>query len=303
MYGVEVVNMKKYINGKEVNYKTKSCGLNGTAGVELTDYYINMYVVLTRNCNVSCKFCTFCKNGVGFDILKFEEIIKEVTKEFKLGKVSFTGGEPTLNIEDLKSALQILKRYAPYVFTSVNTNGTNLRELEDILDLDNIALSRHSSLEEENRYLMGVSTKNILSDENILNFKEKEKLHLSCNLVKNYVDNSSKIIEYLEFAASMGIDDVGFVSLMPVNDFSKEHFVDFKSIDFSMYPKVINNKSYSKLESGLEVCRCNNYLYTSKLGGVVAFYSRYVVERDSPSDYLVYEDNKLKQGFNGTQII
>lgn len=295
--------MKKYINGQEVQYKQISCGLNGAQGVGITEPYINLYVVVTRDCNVRCKFCTFCEKGVTFDILKFKKGIDAISKEFKIGKVSFTGGEPTLNIPAIKEALSILKKKDKDIFTSVNTNGTNLKALEGLEDLDNIALSRHAILEEDNKFIMGVPNKNILKDKDILDFTEKGKLHLSCNLIKGYVDNASSVEDYLEFASKLGVDDVGFVSLMPVNKYAEDNFIDFKDIDFKGNLNIINNKVYLKEEQGVHVCRCNNYLYKAKKGNIIAFYSRYVVKRDAIIDYLVFEDGNFTQGFNGKVII
>ncbi len=73
------------------------------------------------------------------------------------------------------------KKIFPLVKTSVNTNGSRLKDLEGIDVLDNIALSRHHYDDEINNQIFGINT----ADTDILDsFKDKHKLHLSCNLIK-----------------------------------------------------------------------------------------------------------------------
>lgn len=293
----------KYLYGKEINYKTRTCGLNGEGPRDIEVPVMNLYVVLTRSCNVNCRFCTFHSGKSAFDIEKFKSCVNEISKQFYIGKVSFTGGEPTLNVESLKAAVDVLKQADKHIFTSVNTNGTNLECLKGIDNLDNIALSRHAIKDVDNEYLMGNPIVKIASRSDILSFQEKEKLHLSCNLTKGFIDSADKVVEYLEFASELGVDDVGFVSLMPVNEFARAKFIDFKDLKFNLGSRFINNKRYCKYESEQVVCRCNNYLYTARNARVVMMYSRYVIDSGSVTDYLVYEDNHLKQGFSGEVII
>lgn len=58
------------------------------------------------------------------------------------------------------------------------------------------------------------------------------KIHLTCNLIRGIVDSEKAVIAYLEKAKSLGVYDVGFVSLMKVNKFCEDNHVDFSDIVF-----------------------------------------------------------------------
>ena len=52
---------------------------------------------------------------------------------------------------------------------------------------------------------------------------------------KTTFNNESEIIKYLEFCNEIGVNDVGFVSLMEANNYCKSHFKDFNDFNFSGY--------------------------------------------------------------------
>ena len=133
-------------------------------------------------------------------------------------------------------------------------------------------------------------------------FKDKQKLHLSCNLIKGYIDNDKEIKNYLEKSAEIGVEDVGFVSLMPINNYCKEKSIDFSDIDFKYNNRFIVNQYFDRVKDGKCICKCRNYLYLAKNGHVVTVYSRYYVDNSCNDGAIVYMDNQLKQGFSGPVI-
>lgn len=289
---------------KDIVYKTHGCSLNGEPGTVFTKPRISMYVVVGRECNTACKFCTFRGTSYNFDYNKFEEIVQGILQGGVLGKVQFTGGEPSLYLDTVDKCSRIIRKYSPDTFISVNTNGTHLRELAGLGVVDNIALSRHAVSWEDNAIIMGVTVDKVATDEEIkaVAIEYPNLLHISCNLIKGYVCDAESLREYLEFASRLGIYDVGFVSLMPVNAYCKEHFVDFKDIDMDSIPCLIQNLEWSQKKGNCEVCRCRNYLYFAENQQIVALYSRFACEHKSVTSYVVYEDNHIKQGFNGSII-
>ena len=269
---------------------------------KLCNNQISLYIVLTRKCNAQCKFCEYNKGESNIDLNKLEDTLIKLSKQCTLSTIHFTGGEPTLEIDKLKSGLKTIKNIDPLIITSVNTNGIKLKDLEDIDELDNISLSRHAILDSDNEYIFGTSSVPSYSD--ILSFKNKDKLHLSCNLIKNYIDSESKVLNYLEFASKLSINDVGFVGLMPVNEFCKQHFTPVETLGIKESDKLIKNRYFRNIHdnSGKTVCMCNNYLYLSDNMHLVSMYYRCAIENNCIADYLVYDNNVLKQGFNGTTI-
>ena len=78
------------------------------------------------------------------------KIIIDKYIENGVSHITFTGGEPSLDIERLVKCLDYLKSVDSKIFTIINTNGSNLDKLKGIKSLDNIALSRHSMFDDEN---------------------------------------------------------------------------------------------------------------------------------------------------------
>ena len=269
---------------------------------KLCDNQISLYILLTRKCNAQCKFCEYNKGESNIDLNKLEETLIKLCKQCTLSTIHFTGGEPTLELDKLKSILKTIKNIDPLIITSVNTNGIKLHELEDMDELDNISLSRHAILDSDNEYIFGTSS--VPSCNDIYNFKNKDKLHLSCNLIKGYIDNQEKIIDYLEFASYIGVNDVGIVGLMPVNDFCKSNFISVDSLGIKESDRLVKNRYFRNIDdnSGKTVCMCNNYLYLADNMHLVSMYYRCAIENNCIADYLVYDNNVLKQGFNGATI-
>lgn len=293
--------MNILLNDKELEVKSVSCGLNGVAGYSYDNIAINVYVSLTKECNARCPFCTFRGIKEEFDFDKFRYSLKKILEVIPINKLSFTGGEPTLELETMIKCLEEVKRVSNDTFTIVNTNGTRLKDLECIDTLDNIAMSRHTISDKDNQEIFGGALVPTLED--IMSFKEKDKLHLSCNLIRGHIDSQERVLEYLEEVSIVGVKDVGFVSLMPVNEYAKERGIDFSDIPFIFSERFITNKEYCYKKEGNVACKCRNYLYLTKENKVVTVYSRYYVDRDCNDNAFVFIENKLRQGFSGPIII
>ena len=253
----------------------------------------SIYVVLTRECNASCKFCTFRGKVDNVDVDKFIDTLQYLLTFCDINTIHFTGGEPSLCIDILNDLCDMIKGVNELITTSVNTNGIYLEELGKIETLDNIALSRHAISDKDNQYLFNSDSIPNLS--RLIEFKNKSKLHLSCNLIKGFIDNETSIKDYLEFAGDIvGCNDVGFVGLMKVNDFCIDSYIDFpilKDICCSRQLQDIDkdtNKVY---------CKCSNYLYTTKKLNIVSAYYRHVVANRCNNDIFIWENNEIRQGW------
>lgn len=303
-YREVAVNMKFELFGKELIIKDCACSLNGKPGKSIEEPYINMYVTLTNSCNAKCPFCCNAANAskkVDFDFYKFYYLVHEVSRQIKINKLSFTGGEPSLDLELLTRCVKAVKETDVEIFTIINTNGINLTKMEDVSKyFDSIALSRHHFSDEINNQIFGTDTVAQSSDIQSVGFRDI--IHFSCNLQKGYIDSSRKVMLYLEEAAKLGVGDIGFVSLMPVNKYCKDKFVDFTDIQF----ESLDNLFISKEWNNKTFCRCRNYLYLPKEDSdvdVVKLYTRYYVDPSYSTSTLVFDGQYLRKGFNGEIII
>lgn len=281
------------MNIKDIKVKKKACILNNEEYYKISNI-IGLYIVADRKCNANCDFCEFRSGISNINLEKLKNTILKLKEKFDIPIIHITGGEPTLNIEKFKKIVDTIKSIDKTVYISVNTNGINLNELIGI-NIDNIALSRHAISNEDNFKIFG--TNNIATDKDIEKFP-KNRLHLSCNLIKGYIDSENKLIDYLNKYGNIGVYDFGFVSLMKVNEYCKKTYVNDK-----IFNNFKSTRHYKNIDNEELKCECRNYLYTTNQGKLVSFYKRAVIQSNlSETSYLVYENNKLRNGFSGEYI-
>lgn len=285
----------------KIKFKHETCEMNGQTR-EIKDNEIALYVVVTGKCNAHCKFCEFTGERGTLDPERFKILFDELSKICFITTVHFTGGEPTVELDTVKKCTDYIKQRSKWTTTSVNTNGFKLGDLLEIETVDNVALSRHAISDEDNLEIFGTPT--VPSIDRIKNCKHKEKIHLSCNLIKDYIDTEDKILEYLEFSSTIRVNDVGIVTLMNINDYCSKHFVDYPDLSNKESKKFIKTRCFRNIggETKKECCRCENYLYRASNLGMISMYHRYAIQSKEISNYLVYENGVLKQGFNGEEI-
>lgn len=273
------------------------CSLNGNLPSEVESPYINMYVQL-NGCDADCSFCEYKTNGNTFDFDKFKDYLKRIPKQVELRKISITGGEPTLNLKILYPIIDMIKELVPDAFLVMNTNGFQLEQLEIdgmIQKFDSISVSRHHYDEQLNNEIFKTST---ISNEVLTQLSKSNPgiFHISCNVIKGYIDSPTEIEKYLEFCGEIEIRDVGFVGLMGINEYSKSHQIDLTIEDLKS--DRLNELKTWKYE---DRCKCNNYVYILNDLSTVKLYHRHVLQ-PSKSTLLVFDGQNLTKGFNG-QII
>ena len=291
------------IFGIEVEVKKTLCSLNGKAPVKITEPYVNVYVRMTNHCNANCAFCDFKNNACkkNFDFYKFYYMLIELRKQVKINKISFTGGEPTLCINTMVKCLELVRIVDKTIFTVVNTNGFNLEYLDkpEYLNLiDSICLSRHE-IKDLEVYLAFNCVIKTSKDLNEMSKEMKKKIHLSCNLIKGRIDGFVKAHDFIDFYSGLGFHDFGFVSLMPVNQFCKDNFIDFDQAELWKMKNTIKTKDFA-YGTG---CKCNNFLTTSDKGVINKVYARYYCDHTRSDSTLVYDIDCLKIGFQGAILL
>lgn len=292
MYKIQIFN-------REIELRDYYCQRDDLSPLKIDEPYTNIYVSLTNQCNAKCEFC--CNNHIGekciFDIEKFKTIIKTINNVVRIHKCSFTGGEPSLAKDVLIDCLTFVKNLNNDIFTVINTNGTNLKLIENNLQyINSIALSRHHYDDEINKSIF--SNFSLPTTEDIRSFPNKSKLHLSCNLIKEHIGNTQEIINYLEWVSQTGCYDVGFVSLMQANEYCKKNFIDFKDLEFENIENVFITKNWNYQN----LCRCRNYNYIANNAEIIDVYARYYVNPQYSGNALVFDGQNLRLGFNGEII-
>ena len=116
--------------------------------------------------------------------------------------------------------------------------------------------------------------------------------------MKGYIDNKEEVQKMLNLTLDLGIHRIGFVALMPVNDFCKEHFVDINDIPFAEIPHVYFTGAKDR---GTD-CKCSNYLYNRDLK-ILEIYMRNYANPLYCESSLVFDGEYLRQGFYSDNII
>lgn len=289
--------------GKKIELRSHYCQFYDNEPTKIDRPYVNLYIRF-KGCNANCKFCTFMDSAHKFNHSKFYEILKELKGKLHVRKLGFTGGEPTLNYDNfadiLSKSYDILGDDTEY---SVNSNGINFKRLysdKKLMDIiDRLHLSRHHYDDDKNNKILGF---NALSTEEIIklqsNIKNPDFLQLSCNLIKGYIDNNERILEFLEFANNVNVHRVGLVSLMHVNRYSIDNYINNNLT-------VFNDLHKTKQWSNKGFCECSNYIYIpNELNEhCVKLYKKNTFNTSNINNTLTFNGRDLVYGFDDKNII
>lgn len=296
--------------GKDIMLADKLC-VRSLIPASMNDYhelpdtqFVNLYVNVTNRCNAHCPFCCNDKkhhtSSSAFDMDKLFLIISEIVKNgINLNRISLTGGEPGLYPDTIIDLLQRISECDECTFTQVqlNTNGLN-KDSQTLMHhprLDSVSLSLHHYDRDKLSELYGhsVDFNPLAGTKSISN-----KLNISCNLIKGYIDSPAEIEKMICYSANNEIKTLGFVSLMQKNRYCRERFVDFRKIDLSTIPSLIfsGNRSLSN------ICSCANYLCHTK-NYLMEIYFRINENPMFCGSSLLYDGEYLRQGFNNDNII
>ena len=287
--------------GKQIAVKEFDCSL-GTLNPERISPFVNLFVKVTNGCNARCLFCINADaklTNKAFDIDKLEDIILKLKEQsIKVNRLNITGGEPSVVSPLVEN---ILQRMDGKVFDDIhlhlNTNGLlpQSQELMRHPRWDSISMSLHHYDIDKLSELYGSKI-----HEDAFKFEgvNKQKLNVSCNLIKGYIDNPEEAHKMLDFALELGIPRIGFVALMKVNDYCKERFIDLEDIHIDTIPHVYFTKSMNRGKD----CKCSNYLYNKDLK-ILEIYMRNYANPQYCESSLMFDGEYLRQGFHDNNII
>lgn len=286
---------------KEIQIKSHGCNIMEEPGQPIIPS-VNLFVKVTNGCNARCMFCSNADakdTSQTFNIAKLMEVITELkSKNICVNRVNITGGEPSI-VSPLVNNIIDSMQQAKFddIHLHLNTNGL-LQQSQELMRnprWDSISVSLHHYDLNRLSELYGCR----ITDD-ALQFKDtdKQKINVSCNLVKGYIDSKEEAQKMLDFTLDLGIPRIGFVALMKVNDYCKEHFVDLEDIHLADIPHVYFTKSMNRGAN----CKCSNYLYNKDLK-ILEIYMRNYANPQYCESSLVYDGEYLRQGFHQDNII
>lgn len=186
----------------------------------------NRLVYHLQGCNMRC---IWCSNPEGMSIsggkdYNIEEIFREVKRSeamfFSGGGVTFTGGEATVQEDELLKLLKMLKTAG--IHTAIETNGTSPRLLEIAEFVDYLIMDfKHYDGEVLKKYT-GMGNETIKS--NFEKFSQKgRQLHIRIPLINGInTDNPGGFAEYF---AKWDTKNIVF-EFLPYHEYGKEKWTE-----------------------------------------------------------------------------
>jgi molybdenum cofactor biosynthesis enzyme MoaA len=291
--------MRVRIFEKDIYLKDKGCNTDDEAGRDIPKS-VNVFVKVTNACNAKCRFCSNANNSITtieFDHFKFWNIIEELrSKNIRINRINITGGEPSIAADTVRAILKKADEY-PDIHMHLNTNGllSGSQELMRAKRWNSISVSIHHYAMDKLSEIYGARI-----PEKVLNFDgvDMSIVNGSCNLIQGYIDSLAEVEKMLKFAISIGLPRLGFVSLMPVNDFCKKRHIDFDDIPFGEIPHLY----FTRCRNRGADCKCSNYLYNHD-GKMLEVYMRNYANPEYCESSLMYDGQYLRQGFHNDNII
>jgi molybdenum cofactor biosynthesis enzyme MoaA len=289
--------MPFFIFGKEIFLKRFGCNQFDIQGSEIFPS-VNLFIKVTNACNAKCLFCSNAntKNiNEKFNLTKLLKIVQEFRNQnIIINRINITGGEPSLVTNLVQTILDELDKD---IHLHLNTNGLfkQSQELMRNPRWDSISVSLHHYDIAKLSELYGTSIpKTAFAFKSI----DTNKVNVSCNLIKGYIDCTEEAHKILDFTLELGIPRIGFVSLMKVNDYCQCHYVDFEDIHLDSISHVYFTKSMNR---GTD-CKCSNFLYNKGLK-ILEIYTRNYMNPIYCESAFVYDGEYLRQGFHEDNII
>lgn len=195
---------------------------------KLTDYDLGsraerylIGVSCMSGCPVGCKFCATgqmkkCRNLTAEEIVAQVEFIiannDQDPKQSQEFKINYTRmGEPFLNIQEVKKAIEIIDAKYPNTHHYISTIGVKNSDFSFVKDNITLQLSLHSLDEEKRNWL--IPFKNKLTIEELGRIRTASNLKTTINLTLVDTDDFdiAKLCQYFD-------KDAFFIKLSPINE-------------------------------------------------------------------------------------
>lgn len=188
------------------------------------------YLLLTGDCNYNCKYCFIKTNMKEKKSYMSPETARKAINFFKknmdektkIKRIIFYGGEPLLNFQALKAAVEEARKKIPGAKLSIITNGALLtKEIAEFLAKNKIgigiSMDGPSKLNDKAR----ITNENNEESSNLtlqgINNLKNLGIHLSisCTIGEHNIDKIEDVVQY--FINELKIKNIDFNILKPVN--------------------------------------------------------------------------------------
>lgn len=286
--------------GKPIQIKSHGCNHDDCMGMPIPPS-VNIFVKVTNGCNAHCGFCSNSnvKSVSHFNISKLEDILSEaIYAGLTVNRLNITGGEPSLVPDRVKAILKMMEtKDFKGIHVHLNTNGLTSQSQALMREerIDSTSVSLHHCDSNKLSDIYGIT----ITDE-ALQFDgiDMMKVNASCNLIKGYVDSRIEAHRMMDFCIDKGFTRLGFVGLMPVNDYCKQRVVPLDVLHLD----EISHCYFTESNNRGTDCKCSNYLY-NKDAKVLDIYMRHYCNPQYCESSLLFDGECLRQGFFENNII
>lgn len=179
---------------------------------------------LTSQCNGRCSWCVEKRGYKPAEHADWYTIASMAIKSGK-GHIILLGGEPTL-YPDIARLIQELVKHDKKVY--ITTNGSMLYQgyiEKNLKNVSGVNISIHHYDLDKNKEITGINLTNLRGA--IVKLQSMgASVRLNCNCIKGYIDNYTKMSDYVNWAESVGANKVRFAELK----FDDGNFVDLAEI-------------------------------------------------------------------------
>ncbi len=217
----------------------------------------NRLVYHTQGCNFRCKWCSNPESMAGTNSkdreMSPEEILDEAVRSrmmfFDNGGVTFTGGEPTLQFDELKKTLTLLHENG--INTAIENNGSHpkLCELSPLIDFLIVDL-KHYDPEEHKKW---TGARNDTTVENIMKLlKIRSQLHIRIPLINHVNTDSSGFIKLFENTDKSRAT----FEVLKYHEFGKDKWTSpYEITDGFVSDELFNNFTAALKDSGFNIIK------------------------------------------------
>ncbi len=189
----------------------------------------NRLVYHLQGCNMKCPWCSnpegMSNSSASFFCYSAEQLLQEAISSkpmfFEGGGVTFTGGECTLQFNDLKKALTLLKEND--INTAIETNGTH-KDLAELFPIINhlIIDLKHPN---DDIHIKHTGISNKITKQNILlAAKSNKNILIRIPLINEFNTDDTAIAEYIEFFSKLNTENV-CIELLKYHEYGKDKWL------------------------------------------------------------------------------
>lgn len=204
-------------------------------------------VIFLQGCHLRCKFCHnpetwSLKTGKSYSLEELVNFIKKYKSYFKnTGGVTFSGGEPLIQTDNLIELCKCLKKEAIHI--ALDTSGVgngNISLLLDYVDLVLFSIKSHNSIEYKD--MTGIKIEKSEEFIKLCNEKNK-KIWIRHVIIPGYNDDFKYMDELKKYIKQ--INNVEKIELLPYHNMAIKKY---EELNMNYILKSVDNMNVKKCE-------------------------------------------------------